>query len=105
VSRKSEEEKERCSFKGRPQRVGRAKPSSLRIALACEQPVVRVEISEKATKLEVDWWRLAHSKSATEKETAEAAVMFFRSVRQRNSRYLVRQLGSPKQSQDYNAGI
>jgi hypothetical protein len=72
------------------------KDRSLRIARLCEQPEVTVEISEKATKLEVDWWRLAHSRSVSDGEAAEAAVMYFRSVRQRNSRYQVRQLGSPK---------
>jgi hypothetical protein len=78
-----------------------------------EQPELTVEVSEKMNRLEVDLWRVAHSKSASEQETTEAAVMFFRSVRQRNSRYQVRELGLPKNSilrksnssQDYNAGV
>jgi hypothetical protein len=78
-----------------------------------EQPELTVEITEKATKFEVDCWRVAHSKAATEQEAAEAAIKFFRSLRQRNSRYLVRELGLPKVSvlresasrNDYNAGV
>jgi hypothetical protein len=89
------------------------KEQSQRLAMACQQTVVTVEICEKTTKFEVDCWRLAHSKAVSEAEAAAAAVMYFRSVRQRNSRYQVRELGLPKtsilkqfdKSQDYNAAF
>jgi hypothetical protein len=76
---------------------------SLRMPKAHEQPEVSVEISAKTTKFEVDCWRVAHSRSASEEETTQAAIRFFRSLRQRNSRYLVRELGLPKNS--HNAGV
>jgi hypothetical protein len=53
-----------------------------------------VEVSEKMTEPEVTCYRLAHSKAVTEQEAEQAAIMLFRSLRQRDSRYVVRQLGS-----------
>jgi hypothetical protein len=74
-------------------RAAAEKERSLQIARLCERPQVTVEITEKTTKFEVDCWRVAHSRAASEAEAAAAAIAFFKSVRQRNSRYLVRQLG------------
>ena len=59
-----------------------------------ERQDLAMEISEKTTNKETELWRLAHSESAPERETAEAAVRFFKSLRQRHGRYLVRRLGS-----------
>jgi hypothetical protein len=88
---------------------------SLQNARLCERPQLTVEVTEKMTRLEIDLWRLAHSKAATESEAAEAAAMIFKSLRQRDSRYAVRQLGSESlklslmresgSSHNYNAGI
>jgi hypothetical protein len=41
---------------------------------------VTVEVTEKMTTAEINAWRVAHSKAATEEETAKAAVMYFKSA-------------------------
>jgi hypothetical protein len=71
-----------------------------------------MEVSEKITQLEINYWRVAHSKSATVQEAEEAAKRFFQSLRQRDGRYIVRRLGSEslmrqsdRREHGYNAGV
>jgi hypothetical protein len=75
-----------------------------------------VELCEKYTDLEIKLHRLAHTKAATEKEAEQAAILLFRSLRQRDARYQVRALGreapkltvlhqSDRQQRNYNAGV
>ena len=61
-----------------------------------EQPEVTVEVSSKMTSEEIELWRLAHSKAVTQQESEQAAAMLFKSLRERDSKYLVRQLGFPE---------
>jgi len=61
-----------------------------------EQVQVTVEVSSHMTSEEVELWRLAHSKAVSLQEAEQASVMLFKSLRERDSKYLVRQLGFPE---------
>jgi hypothetical protein len=51
------------------------------------------EIQIKVTDRELNLWRLANSKTASDEEVGKAVRLLFQSLRQRRARYIVRQLG------------
>jgi hypothetical protein len=59
-----------------------------------------VELSIKMTEREINLWRLAMARAASEEETRKASKLLFRTLKERACRYTVRELGK-----DYNAVI
>jgi hypothetical protein len=52
-----------------------------------------VELSTKLTKEQIEIWRLAISKAASEEDVKKSAKAFFKSLRASGTRYKVRELG------------
>jgi hypothetical protein len=66
--------------------------------MSSKQEATVVEFSAKLTREEIGMVRAAITKMAPESDWKDAAIKLFASLRQRRSRYEVRQLG-----RDYNA--
>jgi hypothetical protein len=62
-----------------------------------EQP--SVELLVKLTDKEINLWRLANGKANADEEAKRASWLMIKSIRERNGRYTVRELGG------YNAAV
>jgi hypothetical protein len=60
-----------------------------------------VELLAKMTDREINLWRLANSKAASDAEAKKAAWLLVKSIRERGGRYTVRELGKGS----YNAAV
>lgn len=58
------------------------------------------EVMVKVTLKELNLWRIMNAKASTDEESRVAAKLLAKSLRQRQARYLVRELGAT-----YNAGV
>ena len=56
-------------------------------------PVPSVELSIKMTQREINLFRLAMARAASEEETKKASKLLFRTLKERSCRYTVRELG------------